>query len=495
MGVDVSSGRARWRGGAVAAALALGVVAVLVGRPGAHNPWFWDDLHTIRPYSVAELADTWHGTYDPDKIETLGLRPLETLSYALRYEVLGEHMAANRYLTLAALVLAYALVAFALARAGAPLLLGLLAGLVSLSHKDLSYTYDWVADSYPGLQALAFGLAVYCLCRSWASGRRGGWLWASMAAWIVTLLFKDQGVVLAPVILLLVPLWWALARGERCADYGALWTTVREGLRSLRRDRALGLYAAAIVGVAVLDLILRRIFVPEAETPKLGFHALSSFADQMRFTVALGGQQHLSAYAAVAEAALVVLLLVPPLARGRPDVAQPLTTLWLVGLFGAASSVLSASFALIRSRSDLVLFPLWFYALFLCAAVGVVGLLAWRNVRLRLIVVLGVVALAAWSAVQSARGIGDIAGSMGPRSELTLLYDYDFAYGRYAATATVPPGRLAAVKRALARVGVTGPVAGGDIRPRLIELGRTAHPTVVPLSPNGFFSDEVAAGG
>jgi hypothetical protein len=164
-------------------------------------------------------------------------------------------------------------------------------------------------------------------------------------AWIVTLLFTDQGVVMAPVILLLLPLWWALARGEGCADYGALWTTVRERLRSLRRDRALGLYAAGVVGVAVLDLVLRRISLPEAETPKLGLHALSSFADQMRFTAALGGQQHLSAYAAVAEAALVVLLLVPPLARARPDVARPLTT--LVGLFGAASSVLSASVALI----------------------------------------------------------------------------------------------------------------------------------------------------
>jgi hypothetical protein len=127
--------------------------------------------------------------------------------------------------------------------------------------------------------------------------------------------------------------------------------------------------------------------------------------------------------------------------------------------------------------------------------VEVVGLLAWRDVRLRLIVVLSVVALAALSAVQRVRGIGDIAGSMGPRSELTLLYNYDFAYGRYGATATVPLARLAAVKRALARVGVTGPLADGDARQRLIELERTAHPTVVPLSPSGFSPTSVAAGG
>jgi hypothetical protein len=90
-------------------------------------------------------------------------------------------MEANRYLTLAALVLAYALFAFALAPATAPMLLALLAGLVALSHKDLSYTYAWVADSYAGLQPSPSGSRLLPLSLVGVGPATRIWLWASMA--------------------------------------------------------------------------------------------------------------------------------------------------------------------------------------------------------------------------------------------------------------------------------------------------------------------------
>jgi hypothetical protein len=49
----------------------------------------WDDLHFVRPYSLSELASTFHGPNDPDRIETVALRPVATLLFCLQGVVLG----------------------------------------------------------------------------------------------------------------------------------------------------------------------------------------------------------------------------------------------------------------------------------------------------------------------------------------------------------------------------------------------------------------------
>jgi hypothetical protein len=60
------------------------------------NPFEWDDLHLIRPYSVSELLSTFHGPNDPDHIETPALRPLATMFFHLQGTVFGENMVLQR---------------------------------------------------------------------------------------------------------------------------------------------------------------------------------------------------------------------------------------------------------------------------------------------------------------------------------------------------------------------------------------------------------------
>jgi hypothetical protein len=304
----------------------------------------------------------------------------------------------------------------------------------------------------------------------------------------VTLLLKDQAVVLLPVLLAAVLYARILGAPTRSypEGYAALARRACFECAGLRRQRHLAIYVGAITAMTVVELVVRRVFVPEAEAPALDWGALHSVLRELKYTIALGGQEHLGAYVALAGAAVIVVLVAPGLAQARPAV----TRLWLLATFAAFSTISSALFALIVSRSDLVFFPLWFYALFLCAAVAIVLRLVWPLRRLRAVSLAVLVLLIVLSGLASVRGGSAIQHSMGPRSELTLTFDYDFVYGRYARAATIPSRRAEMVKRVLRGVQVPGPVVGNDVRSLLLGRGRGSYPDVVRRDPNGFFSDD-----
>ncbi len=59
-------------------------------------PFHWDDLHSIRPYSAAELVSTFHGVVDPDQVETPGLRPFSPLVFNIQGTLFGENIVLHR---------------------------------------------------------------------------------------------------------------------------------------------------------------------------------------------------------------------------------------------------------------------------------------------------------------------------------------------------------------------------------------------------------------
>ena len=59
--------------------------------------FYWDDLHFIRAYSLAELLSTFHGPNDPDRIETMALRPIATLLFCFQGTIFGGTWFSNGY--------------------------------------------------------------------------------------------------------------------------------------------------------------------------------------------------------------------------------------------------------------------------------------------------------------------------------------------------------------------------------------------------------------
>jgi hypothetical protein len=182
--------------------LALGLV---VSRPSDGNLWFADDLWHVRPYSGSELASTWTGSWDPTGVGIAGYRPLETLTAHLRAELLGEEAPKkNRYLNVGAAALALTVLAAALWYLGVPLWIGLAAGAIEFTTRNFVYTYAWASGGYHALQMLSFGAALLALTA--ALGResyRRTLLAISAFLWVVTLLLKDQGLFLLPVVLVI----------------------------------------------------------------------------------------------------------------------------------------------------------------------------------------------------------------------------------------------------------------------------------------------------
>lgn len=54
----------------------LWVVLFIYSYPTLNYPFSMDSIHLIRPYSLQQLNSAWTGHWDPDNIETPGLRPL-----------------------------------------------------------------------------------------------------------------------------------------------------------------------------------------------------------------------------------------------------------------------------------------------------------------------------------------------------------------------------------------------------------------------------------
>jgi len=144
-----------------AAYLAMLLLFLFVAWPGLDAPLLWDDLHLIRPYSAAELAATWHGPWDPDRVETPGFRPLTTYFNHARASLLGDAMPAHRLLLVALLGLdALLLGRLAETLVGAPRAVGPVAGLLAFTSLPNTANYLWVADGVHSLAGVLVAAAL-----------------------------------------------------------------------------------------------------------------------------------------------------------------------------------------------------------------------------------------------------------------------------------------------------------------------------------------------
>ena len=449
-----------WKFVAVFAVILM--VGLLASRPSDGNLWFADDLWHIRSYSGSELASSWTGSWDPTGVGIAGYRPLETLTAHLRAELLGEESPKkNRYLNVVAAALALAVLAAAFWSLGVPLWIGLAAAVIEFTSRNFAHIYAWSSAGYHAFQMLSFGLALLAL--SAALGRetyRRTLLAVSAFMWAVTLLLKDQGLFLLPVLLAVAfvgraPRRYSSAASDSELSYARLWRVLRGEAETQWARRDIRVYSAALVALAVADVVARFVFVGPVDTDDHG--PLTEIVSQVGHVVALTGREATAAplYWAGAAGVVLLVLLAPALAATRSS--QDLGTPWGVALLALVGLVASLGFAPARSAAYLVSFPLFFYALLLGATVLLVLRMLAPRRRAALAAGLAVATLSAVSLVASVGAAADLQRAMSPQSILTLKFEYDFTYGPLAERAKLPPARQDAVNAHLAGVGLTGP--------------------------------------
>ena len=448
--------------------LALGLV---MARPSADNGWFGDDLWHVRSYSGDELASAWTGTWDPTGVGTPGYRPLLTLSLHLRSELLGaESPRRNRYVDVVVTALALAVLAFALWRLGVPLYIGVAAAGLALTARNFSFTFTWISLGYHALQMLSFGLALLAVAATLTGARyRRTLLGASALLWAVTLLLKDQGLLLLPVLAAvalagLAPRRYAQRYPDGALEYGRLWSVLRAETKAQWRCLDVRAYLVAIVLLAVANVAARFAFVRDSPAPGGPVDILTTFLRQLGWAVDPAGLGVLRStmfewatpiYLGLAAIVLVFVLLAPTFMPRRP--ARDLATPWILGLFAILGLVATNAFAPIRTAPMVGNFPLYFYALLVCATVVlVVRMLAPHRRALRAAAV-GIAAFAVASLVSSIQASVDVQRGMGPSSIETFKYEYDVTYGRFSDRARMTAARRNGLRAHLREVGITGP--------------------------------------
>jgi hypothetical protein len=422
---------------------AFSLVGLAMVQPAIGHPWFWDDLHWFRRYSLDEVLGTFVGNSDPSGIEQAGFRPLHLLSNMLRYELFGESPDANRYASVLFLGLGLALLVATLRELRVPVAVGAGAALLALTAKNMTYTYAWASEGYQAIQMAAFGAATLTAAIA-VRDRRRGLLLASFAFWAVTLFIKDQGIFLLPALALVC----VAAAGLRASS-------VREAVTAAFADRAALVYVGAAGVLAVLVALARIVLVPEATPPGISVYGLIRAIGQ---GAAFSGEDE-AAPARLAIALLAVTAAaVPMLARARP-LAAPRNA-----AFGAlAAALASCVYGLQYTRSDLVYFPLFFFGVFACSVVWLLLASGLRPARAGAAVVVAVLAVSAGFGVRGSFGVQE---AMAPWSVQTQAYDYEFIYGAYR-DAVMPAERRAKVKASLARAGITGYLGEDDVLPIL----------------------------
>ena len=431
---------------AAASFLLFLAVGLALGAPALRWPMVYDDLHLLRPFTAAEKAAVWHGSWDPDGVEHPGLRPLTVLFNDTRYRLFGEDAAAHRVFLLVLFALYACLLARMASALGAPALGAVAGGVLLLCSRYSVYHYVWLTDGNHLLQGLLFALAALALVsglrsRSWPR------LASSVAAFAAAVLVREDALALVPVLLLF-------------------------GLAAAPHERRIVLgYAALLLAVALALFLYRSLAVPDAAPPGLDVGSFLVAAIRSLSPVGRQSFDGVSRALVWTWTAAPVLVVAGLLARGRaPDGRVPLLFL--------AATILSCAPALTFRRDDMLFFPASFTALFYGTALGE---LAREHRALRA----AAAALFASGVIGGAYTSRVFALNFHPDSARAIRWNAQMLYGPYAGRATIPPARRAAVAQRLAAAGVTSAADLPGLGAR-IGAARSGGP-FEPASPGTLF--------
>jgi len=393
--------------------------------PARRWPMVFDDLHLVRTFSGAELAAAWSGHWDPDGLETPGLRPLSLAFNHARAALFGENVVGHRHLLVGLFALDLALLVPLGRRIGLGAGAALTAGLVMLFTRYSAYHLVWITDGNHLVQGLAFLCSAWVLLDGMAKASR--WrIAASLVTIALGLLVREDTLGALPALAIL-----AFAKGSR---------------------KQAGFYAGALGALAAVLLVWRRMAVPGAQPLGLDVAGFARAIVHALDPVGVDGFDLASNVLARGWWIVLALTLVG-VASLRDRDARPWTARWLIAAIAACTP------GLLLQRDDLLFFPSLFVALFLATAWSAI----WTaRPRLRPTVLMA----AAWCVIGGAWTGAILAENFHPASARAIDWDTEFLYGRYA-RATIPPARRA---RLAGQLGALGIRAGQEPRQKVRAL-------------------------
>src|SRR5215510_2943930 len=209
-------------------------------------PFYWDDLHFIRSYSLTEILSTFHGLNDPDGIETRALRPIATLLFCFQGTIFGESVVLQR-------------VFMAGLMGGLLWVVGLLLREVGLSFRHIAVVFVlfgssrvfaslmlWITLGSVILSYIFIILTALFYLR-WLDSDRSRYLALTLGFAALTIFTREEAYTL-PVVL---PLLWCIA----------------SPIRTNWRRAVAGAFGVTLI--LVIHFILRWIFVPDAPPIRL----------------------------------------------------------------------------------------------------------------------------------------------------------------------------------------------------------------------------------
>jgi hypothetical protein len=401
---------------AVACALLFLGVGLAVGWHSLNYEWHFDDLHLVRTYSAREIAGAFTGTWDPDGVETRGLRPLTLLFNDVRARIFGERVVGHR-LFLLTLFSAYLTGLGSLAcRIGAPWRVAAGAGVLTLCAKNSFYHFLWISDGIHLVPALFFVGAAHALL-TYLDGGRTVVAVVSAVLMLLALAAREDALALYAVVVLV---GFAHLR-FRARPLDAYWRLVR--------------YGALLFCTFLPFWIWRLLVVPRAPNFRANLAVVTNPFLIFRWTIDLAGQAAVSR--PLFEVGFLGLLAI---AWFLPRDDRRRAWLWL------ALAALTCVPGAVVARANLLLFPVSFYAFFVASTlVAYVG-----TSRRRTSAVIGVLVIALLAS-KDASQLEQL--SMHAMSADKIFHDWFGVYSKDR-FASIPPARLRRTKASLARFGI-----------------------------------------
>ena len=436
---EAASSSGSWRVGAVVCAAAI-LTGLASSWPSLGRYWNMDDLHLVRAYSTAELVGTLAGDWDPDGIETAGLRPFTTLFNHLRAVVFGESLVAHRLFLLTLYGISLALMADLLRRLGASVTAVVCGAVFAIVAKNSYYHYVWIADGVHVLQLALCVLAMRASHRYVDAGRPRA-LVATVAWFGAAMLTREDSLAALPAML-------GMGLGLQVLRSGQPSSVVTE------RRRRLATGAVVIAVVLPVWWLWRLAAVSNAPNVKLELAAVGRVLDMMAWTTSLVGAVDplWPVYVMLGLAAIVATRWLPPADRRLA---------WLLLLSALGACVIGN----VRARANLLILPALFYGGFL--GIGLAG-----TARLGRLVR----AIAALTAIVAAAGAVRASRleqlDLDPMSTGQIARDWMFISGRLG-EATIPDARRRVLRPKLAALDLLDP--GVDInawRNSILDSGR-----------------------
>lgn len=408
-----------------------------------HFPMTWDDLHLIRSFSPGDLAGSFYGNWEPDRLETPGYRPLSMLFNHSRYLLFQEDVVLHRVFLLGLYAAFLTQVASIAQRFGLALPFGVIGGLLAFTARHSIYHYVWLADGIHLFQGLLVTQTLLFMLRGIHTRQMAYFIYGLLAG-LSALLVREDNLILVPLAGLFA---LAYLRHIKAPPFARKASYVFLGLLALQ---------------AVLYYLARSHWV---QADSIGFDLAGMLAAARMSVFGFIGEQGFDAVSQFFVAAWPILLaalaaaLLSLLRSSRGQGA----VLWL------AAAATACLVGLTNDRVNLLLFCMTFFAM------AVAALLAEYATKGR-----------GWQLASGLLAAAMLFGSahvsltameaFHPYAANVVYWNTEFVYGQFA-SATIPPERYKETQKRLASLGI-----------RQADIPRHYHSALFQLENSDAFS-------